>query len=123
VKRSGGNHREDTKRRYVDEAPVRAVSGGQQFHNHGRSRFLPSWWYTNYHGHRFRIKVQLLSQDDSNYLQEKGGAIINLRTESTNQFRTYAADQLLQILCVFEATIAVLGNVESIATFYVIKRG
>jgi len=33
VKRSGGNHRGDTKRRYEDEAPVRAVSGGQQFHN------------------------------------------------------------------------------------------
>jgi len=29
-------------------------------------------------------KYNLLSQDDSNYLQEKGASILNLRTESTN---------------------------------------
>nr|XP_016925242.2 uncharacterized protein LOC108006293 [Drosophila suzukii]XP_016925243.2 uncharacterized protein LOC108006293 [Drosophila suzukii] len=133
VKRSSGNHRGGTKRRYVDEAPVRAVSGGQQFHNpcfrvandcdmgeviSCRVGGLPISMVID-----SGSKYNLLSQDDSNYLQEKCAAILNLRTESTNQFRAYAADQLLQISCVFEAPIAVGGNAESIATFYVIKKG
>jgi len=37
------------------------------------------------------FKYNLLGQDASNYLQEKGAAKLNLRTESTNQFWAYAA--------------------------------
>jgi len=66
-------------------------------------------------------KHNLCSQADWQKLIDDQATIFNMRTKSSNQFRSYASDQPLKILRVFEAPISVKRDPEVIATFYVIE--
>lgn len=66
-------------------------------------------------------RFNLLSQKDWEMLQNSKAVLLNVRTHSVNQFKAYAANQLLKILFVFEAPISVKNGAEIIATFYVIE--
>ncbi|XP_036334769.1 uncharacterized protein K02A2.6-like [Rhagoletis pomonella] len=68
-------------------------------------------------------RFNLLSQQAWDELNCSKAVMWNIRTESVNQFKAYAANQLLKVLYVFEAPVAVRKHSESIATFYVIKYG
>jgi len=49
--------------------------------------------------------------------------VFNVRPNSQNQFKGYASDQILNVICVFEAPISVGKHAEMIASFFVIERG
>lgn len=68
-------------------------------------------------------RFNLLSEIDWFTLKNNKASLWNIRTESSNQFKAYAADQLLKVLYVFEAPISVRKNSEMIASFFVIKNG
>lgn len=68
-------------------------------------------------------RFNLISQADWLYLQRKKAAIFNVRPNSHTQFRSYASDQLLKVICVFEAPISVEANPEVIASYFVIENG
>ncbi|XP_017467975.1 PREDICTED: uncharacterized protein LOC108360273 isoform X2 [Rhagoletis zephyria] len=66
-------------------------------------------------------RFNLLSQRQWVELQNNKAVLFNVRRQSTNQFKAYAATQILKVLFVFEAPITVEGNKEVIATFYLIE--
>lgn len=68
-------------------------------------------------------KFNLLSESDWEYLCKEHATVWNIRTESENQFRAYAGNDLLKIKRVFEAVIGLdlVSNV--IVSFYVIENG
>lgn len=68
-------------------------------------------------------KFNLLSTKDWVKLQENKSALFNIRSKSNNNFRAYASDKLLRVICVFEAPIYISHMPEKIATFYVIENG
>ncbi|XP_075144752.1 uncharacterized protein LOC142219865 [Haematobia irritans] len=68
-------------------------------------------------------RFNLLSQEDWQRLQDYEAVLLNVRRESVNQFKAYAADQLLEVVSVFEAPTSVKNSSEIMATFYVIKNG
>lgn len=68
-------------------------------------------------------RFNLPSQNDWGMIQSSGAVLLNIRTHSVNQFKAYAANQLLKILSVFEAPVSVADGPEVIATFYVIENG
>lgn len=68
-------------------------------------------------------QFNLLSEIDWTKLKNNKSSLWNIRTESSNQFKAYAADQLLKVLYVFDAPISVRKNSEMIAPFFVIKNG
>ncbi|XP_062121631.1 uncharacterized protein LOC133835625 [Drosophila sulfurigaster albostrigata] len=68
-------------------------------------------------------RFNLISHIDWETLKRKNPAVFNVRSHSQKQFRGYASDQLLEVICVFEAPISAVPDVEVIATFFVIKNG
>ncbi|XP_053954513.1 uncharacterized protein K02A2.6-like [Anastrepha ludens] len=68
-------------------------------------------------------RFNLLSQQAWDELESSKAIRWNIRTETVNQFKAYAANQLLKVLYVFEAPVGVRKQSEKIATFYVIKDG
>ncbi|XP_067615133.1 uncharacterized protein [Eurosta solidaginis] len=68
-------------------------------------------------------RFNLLSQQAWDELNCRKAVMWNIRTESVNRFKAYAASQLLEVLFVFEAPRPVKKHSENIATFYVIKDG
>ncbi|XP_051864185.1 uncharacterized protein K02A2.6-like [Drosophila albomicans] len=68
-------------------------------------------------------RFNLISHIDWETLKRKTTAVFNVRSHSQKQFRGYASDQLLEVICVFEAPISAVPDVEVIATFFVIKNG
>lgn len=63
-------------------------------------------------------RFNLLSEIDGKKLIDTA-ALLNIRSHSSNQFRAYAAKELLKIKWIFDAPISVNGVHEIIATFYV----
>ncbi|XP_054732030.1 uncharacterized protein K02A2.6-like [Anastrepha obliqua] len=68
-------------------------------------------------------RFNLVSQTDWLHLQKAKATLFNVRSNTHNQFRSYASDQLLKVMCVFEAPISVDNNPEMIASFFVIENG
>ncbi|XP_055914201.1 uncharacterized protein LOC129947595 [Eupeodes corollae] len=67
-------------------------------------------------------RFNLIGEEDWEKLRQTS-ALINVRTESENRFRAYAAKEMLEVRTVFEAPISVDCRNESMASFYVIKNG
>lgn len=68
-------------------------------------------------------KFNLISESDWNNLLKQKAVVWNVRNQSENQFRAYAANTRLEILKVFETPIDIMNRREVIGTFYVIKGG
>ncbi|XP_043659792.1 uncharacterized protein K02A2.6-like [Drosophila teissieri] len=68
-------------------------------------------------------RFNLISQDDWFVLKTKNAAVFNVRANAHNQFKGYASDEILNVICVFEAPIAIKDNPEQIASFFVIEKG
>nr|DAA65000.1 TPA_exp: gag-pol protein [Drosophila ananassae] len=68
-------------------------------------------------------KFNLLSHADWSRLKREKATFFNERFKSEEQFRGYASDKLLQVICIFEAPISVEPGAEIFATFYVIENG
>lgn len=60
-------------------------------------------------------RFNLISQDDWLVLKTKNAAVFNVHANAHNQFRGYASDEILNVICVFEAPIAIKENPEQIA--------
>lgn len=67
-------------------------------------------------------RLNLLSENDWELLKSNAAVVWNERKDSSTQFRTYASNQSLNVLRVFDAPIGI-NNTERIATFYVIENG
>lgn len=68
-------------------------------------------------------RFNLVSEKDWAVLQKKKTVIWNPRSNSSNQFKAYASNQILKIVCVFDAPISVDNGHETVSTFYVIGNG
>ncbi|XP_030246419.1 uncharacterized protein LOC115565409 [Drosophila navojoa] len=68
-------------------------------------------------------RFNLISQDDWLTLQLKKAKVFNVRGNSQSQFRGYASDQILNVICIFEAPISIKHSPELIASFFVIEKG
>lgn len=68
-------------------------------------------------------RFNLVSEKDWTMLKNKNAALWNIRSNSSNQFKAYASDKVLKVICVFDAPIAVYNDSEIVATFYVIENG
>jgi hypothetical protein len=66
-------------------------------------------------------RFNLLTEKDFEYLREKHAVMWNIRNKSENKFRAYAANNLLEVVNVFEAPFKIQCGQELIATFFVIK--
>ncbi|XP_043662368.1 uncharacterized protein LOC122626245 [Drosophila teissieri] len=73
--------------------------------------------------HIYLLLLTLGLGTTSSVKQTGNGIVFNVRPNSQNQFKGYASDQILNVICVFEAPISVSGNAEKIATFFVIEKG
>ncbi|XP_055842044.1 uncharacterized protein K02A2.6-like [Episyrphus balteatus] len=68
-------------------------------------------------------RYNLIGESDWKVLCQTAIILGNVRTETENQFRTYAGNTNLQVKFVFEAPIHVSNQKELIASFYVIANG
>nr|DAA65004.1 TPA_exp: gag-pol protein [Drosophila sechellia] len=68
-------------------------------------------------------RFNLISPEDWSILQDKKATIFNVQWDCSNHFRAYASDELLQIICCFDAPVSIGSNPEVIAPFFVIKKG
>lgn len=66
-------------------------------------------------------RFNLVSEKDWAVLKNNKAVIWNIRSNSSNQFKAYASDQILKVTCVFDAPIAINSDSETVATFYVIE--
>lgn len=56
-------------------------------------------------------------------LKNRKAVMWNIRSNTLNQFKAYASDQTLNVICVFDAPIATGKDPETVATFFVIEKG
>ncbi|XP_039150808.1 uncharacterized protein K02A2.6-like isoform X3 [Drosophila simulans] len=68
-------------------------------------------------------KFNLISHADWSLLVKRKATVFNVRTHTEKQFRAYASNKLLRVMCIFEAPISVEPGAEGIASFYVIENG
>ncbi|XP_043065997.1 uncharacterized protein [Drosophila bipectinata] len=68
-------------------------------------------------------RYNLICQDDWSTLKRNKATVFNVRPNSQYQFKGYASDQILNVICVFEAPISVGKQAEMIASFLVIEKG
>lgn len=82
---------------------------------------MPNRWYRSFFdsGSRFNR----ISLKDWSFLQDIKATIFNVRPNCSNNFREYASDELLPMICISDAPIAVSPRSEIIAPFFVIING
>ncbi|KAI8122782.1 hypothetical protein CVS40_6534 [Lucilia cuprina] len=68
-------------------------------------------------------RFNFVSEKDWAILKNRKSIVWNIRSNFSNQFKAYASDQILRVLCVFHAPISVNNNSEKVATSYVIENG
>lgn len=68
-------------------------------------------------------RFSFLSLADWQRLQRKGALVFNICTNSLNQFRVYALEELLKIISIFESLISIKAKPEIMSPFHVIENG